>query len=533
MRVSSRIILSVFCLLLAYGQFHARPAAAQTAGGTAASGDQAQKRTESNQGQNAAPTPPGTTPGGTVPTQPPGAANQGTTGPEKKTPPAPNQAVPTPKLTAITPAAPLIAPNQALTLAGTDFQDNLAVTLVDPQGNSYDLPSASILRVSPQRAVVVATLGIGGVWKAKATNPKGNASDPLEFSVGNSPEITLVSPRVAAFGVTVLIITVLLASLFIVVLSNVNKALSQNKWSLADALSEESAYQPKEIKGKQDVIMVASTSRLIALLGLLGILTTVLGIGYSVMWNLFIYGTVPDLTQVRSFLFGSASLFAPYLANQIGGVFSPSAKPKPPEAAPSTAITGALPPAPSGELEATGTPQPVSLTGAGFQPGLAVTTTDPQGEVHHVPPGDIQSVKPTLVVARLLLNQVGAWKVVVANPGGEPTDAFYFTVFGPPTISSTDPVSPVHNPSVEFTFVGTGFMSGLTVELTSPPPPPVPGAPVGAPPPAAPAPFAAEVVSVTYSSVKVKAGLINVGNWHAVITNPGKKPSNAFGFTVT
>ena len=531
MNLRFRGVLSFGCLFLIFTSVQARPPAPQNPGGGTSAVQPAPNSPKGGNGSNPATSPPGTPPGGAAPSAPAETSVQGAAGSEGKKDTQGTPSVPTPTLTAITPAAPLIAPNQPLTITGADFQEKLTVTLIDPQGNSYELPGDAVLQVKSQRLVVVATLGVSGRWQVKATNPGGKASEPLGFPVANSPGITLLSPSVLAFCLAALIITAVLAGLFIVMLLDVNRVVKNRQWSLADALSEESAYQPKEIMKKEDVILLASTSRLIALLGLLGILTTVLGIGYSIMWNLFIFGTVPDLTMVRSFLFGSACLFAPYLANQIGGMFGQSAASKTAEAAPAVAVTGVL--AAAGELACDNAPQNISVTGVGFQAGLTVTLTDPLSAVRNVPAGDLQSIKPTLVAARLVLNTPGSWRLTITNPGAEPAKAFLFDVFGSPTLAQTDPSPLPHNVAAEFDFVGTGFMSGLTVQLTGPPPPPTPGAAPAAPAPPAPPPFAAEVVSVTYARVRVKAALANQGTWHAVVTNPGNHVSAGFDFQVT
>jgi hypothetical protein len=68
--------------------------------------------------------------------------------------------------------------------------------------------------------------------------------------------------------------------------------------------------------------MVASSSRLIALVGLIGILSVLIGIGYNLVWSLFVSGKVPDLKGIGQFLFGMALIFAPYLANQAREAFS-------------------------------------------------------------------------------------------------------------------------------------------------------------------------------------------------------------------
>ncbi len=112
------------------------------------------------------------------------------------------------------------------------------------------------------------------------------------------------------------LISLLLVLMFVVVA----RSLVKGKWSLREALSEESSVQPN----KDEVKLLASTSRFIALFGLLGILTIVLGVGYTIIWNLLLYQKPPDLSEVRSFLYGAACLFAPYLANQLRATFEKS-----------------------------------------------------------------------------------------------------------------------------------------------------------------------------------------------------------------
>jgi hypothetical protein len=139
------------------------------------------------------------------------------------------------------------------------------------------------------------------------------------------------------------LITALLLSMFVVIFV----CLFRSKWSLAEALSEESSVQPPATTQKGEVKTLASTSRLIALFGLMGILTIVLGVGYTIIWNLLLYQKPPDnLSEIRSFLLGASCLFAPYLANQLRAAFDGSPdtdgtsgvtkpKPTPPNPAPS------------------------------------------------------------------------------------------------------------------------------------------------------------------------------------------------------
>jgi len=98
--------------------------------------------------------------------------------------------------------------------------------------------------------------------------------------------------------------------------------LRSKDWSLADAVSEEAGNQPAMLPAGQKPIMVASSSRLVALLGLLGILTMFIGTGYHLLWSLFCGKTLPPLWEVMRFFYGGAAMFAPYLINQLKEAFS-------------------------------------------------------------------------------------------------------------------------------------------------------------------------------------------------------------------
>lgn len=117
----------------------------------------------------------------------------------------------------------------------------------------------------------------------------------------------------------------LITALLVLMFLGITISLVRGNWSVSDALSEESSVQPTPGK----VTKLPSTSRFIALFGLLGILTIVLGVGYTIIWSLFLYQKPPDnLSQVRNFLYGAACLFAPYLANQLRAAFDSSPEQK-------------------------------------------------------------------------------------------------------------------------------------------------------------------------------------------------------------
>jgi len=358
--------------------------------------------------------------------------------------------------------------------------------------------------VSGGSGATVANGSSGGTGSTGAGGGSGAESSPTPGT-----RATVVEAA-TAFYLTAAIVTLLLGGLLRFMLSGLGKAQNNSQWSFGDALSEESTYQPKEIRQKSDVITFASTSRLIALVGLMGILSIVVGIGYTIIWNLYVNARVPDLSDVRTFLYGCACLFAPYLANQLSGIFTPSAKTQ--AGSPSSAlITGVSPGSPTAAAGA----RALHVTGSGFQTGLSLALTDPAGVASTVSGAAITSAAPTLVAANVTLNAPGSWKVAVANPSAAPSDAFTFSVFGPPTITNSNPAPPVPRAATpqQLTFTGSGFMSGLTVNLTPPG-----GANAIAVPP----------VSVTATSVVVSAVVSAAPLYQVVITNPGDHASPPF-----
>lgn len=486
-RVPSVLLLTVFAVISGAALFADAPAA----GPAAPTGSTGSTGTTGSTGSAAATGSSGAT---------------GTTG---------SQSIPAALIASVSPAAPLTGPNRPLTLQGSGFVDKLSVAFTDPEGNTPE--TARVVKVAGDHVDVAVTLAEAGKWKVTATNPGGSPSPSFEFSVAAAPAVAWDSPAVLAFGVTLLIVTALLGLLFGVMLHDLMRAQKAGQWSFGDALSQTSSFQPKEIRQRSDVILIPSSSRLIALLGLLGILATVIGIGFSIMWNLFIYGTVPDLSEVRNFLYGAACLFAPYLANKLGEVLPSSHKQTKGDAPASVSITGVSPTS----LRAAAGSQQLQITGSGFQSGLTLTLTDPQQNSQNVSGGDIASVDATLVQANVTLATPGSWQVAVANPSAAPSAAFTFSVAGPPTITAVDPAAPASKADAQdLAFVGAGFVSGLTVSLT------VPGATAAS---------AVKAKSVTSTRVSINTVLAGKGQAKVVITNPGdgNNASAEFPFTVS
>ncbi len=147
-------------------------------------------------------------------------------------------------------------------------------------------------------ALILIALVIFVVYRITQQNPSMSMAD---------------AERLYAFWAVFTVMTLLVFSLALAVTAGL---MWPKTFSLSDALSAPSPVQPK-IEKPADVLLLGSTSRLIAFVGLLGILCLALGVGYSVVYDIIIQNESPQLTQVSWFLGAMASLFAPYLASQV------------------------------------------------------------------------------------------------------------------------------------------------------------------------------------------------------------------------
>lgn len=105
------------------------------------------------------------------------------------------------------------------------------------------------------------------------------------------------------------------------------------RWSLADALSEEADVPVTNAAG-QPVIgangaaatqpqLTASTSRLIAFVGTIGILGLFLGFGAIIMFEYGKTGNITNADAIGKYLLAGLTLFAPYVVNKFSSVFAP------------------------------------------------------------------------------------------------------------------------------------------------------------------------------------------------------------------
>ena len=139
----------------------------------------------------------------------------------------------------------------------------------------------------------------------------------------------------------IVVILVLVGSLIAIALIRAALSVSTSKWSLAEALSEEVEVtamdkekpdQPQMDDKKKPLMikrMCASSSRLIALMGMMVILLMFLGFGAFALYSFGKTGKIPeDISNVFRFLLAGLTLFAPYVVNKFASVFE-SLSPKP------------------------------------------------------------------------------------------------------------------------------------------------------------------------------------------------------------
>jgi hypothetical protein len=152
-----------------------------------------------------------------------------------------------------------------------------------------------------------------------------------------TPSPSPVSERIwiapGAWFVYAVIAVILLGS--VIALLFVRLALDDTNWSLADALSEATEVTAVETangvtkpvldaggKPLQITELRASSSRVIALLGMIIILMMYLGFGTFALYGFALTGGMPEsIGAAIKFLTTGMTLFAPYLINKFAGVF--------------------------------------------------------------------------------------------------------------------------------------------------------------------------------------------------------------------
>jgi hypothetical protein len=130
-------------------------------------------------------------------------------------------------------------------------------------------------------------------------------------------------------------VIVAVSAFILLAFATLRSSLANSQWKLSDALSE-AETQPSPAGGAAAagaagggggaggaLQMSASSSRLIAFIGMITLSALFLGVGYFTLWALF-FGQPKDIQAVKDtgalFLTGSA-LFAPYAFNKLAEVF--------------------------------------------------------------------------------------------------------------------------------------------------------------------------------------------------------------------
>jgi hypothetical protein len=129
-----------------------------------------------------------------------------------------------------------------------------------------------------------------------------------------------------AWFVSVIIFFLLIVLLYS--LNTIRNALADSgSWSLSDALSEECEVTDKD--GKKITKMGASSSRLVAFMGMIAILLLFIGFGGVALYQFAMTGALGEsIDKVVSFLVAGLTLFAPYAVNKFSKLFENIAQPK-------------------------------------------------------------------------------------------------------------------------------------------------------------------------------------------------------------
>lgn len=171
------------------------------------------------------------------------------------------------------------------------------------------------MQVSRRRAMAFAFAACAVAW------PSGNAW----AQVAPAPEGWFI------YGVIGIVLVGALIALLMI-----RAAIYGTTWSLSDALSEPSEVtcttvgtgghpEPRLDSAGRPVLIVemrASTSRLIALMGMIAILLMFLGFGAFALHRFATTGRMPeDMDDAINFLVAGMTLFAPYAVNKFSELF--------------------------------------------------------------------------------------------------------------------------------------------------------------------------------------------------------------------
>jgi DUF971 family protein len=100
----------------------------------------------------------------------------------------------TPQVNSISPSIPSVSSlDQNVTVSGSNFQQNLTVSVTFPSGGGATLSGTQIQSVTPNSFVMRITLGAAGNWSIRVNNPDGGQSSSFNFNVVAQPQLPSIS----------------------------------------------------------------------------------------------------------------------------------------------------------------------------------------------------------------------------------------------------------------------------------------------------------------------------------------------------
>ena len=304
--------------------------------------------------------------------------------------------LPAPTVSSLSPATPQTsALDQNVTVFGSNYQQNLTVTVTFPGGGQATLSGTQIQSVTQNSFVMRILLGSPGNWSIRVNNPDGQPSNVFSFTVQSviqSPTISSINPS-APFV----------------------KSIDQ------DVTVFGSNFQPN-----------------------LTVTVTFPGGSSGTLSGTQVQNLTPSSFVLRITL-GSAGGWSMRINNPDGGQ-SPNFSFTVTNNTQTPTISSINPSNPIMQ----GADQNVTVSGMNFVDGLKVNVTFPSGGIGTLQgTGQIQSVTANSFLMRITLNAAGTWTMRVINPNGSQSSQFTFAVqtSGPaPGNLPTSVLSPVLGP---------------------------------------------------------------------------------------
>ncbi|MGZ5480375.1 MAG: alpha/beta fold hydrolase [Pyrinomonadaceae bacterium] len=306
-----------------------------------------------------------------------------------------NPTSPLPTVGSISPGTPQAsASDQNVTVVGTNFQQNLTVSVNFPGGGSALLSGTQIQSVTSTSFVMRILLGAPGSWSVRVNNPNGGQSNVFNFTVQSviqAPVIFSLNPSSPFVN----------ASDQDVYVSGANFQPNLN-------VTVNYPGGSSTLSGTQIQNLTSSSFLMRVTLGVAG------------SWSIRVNNT--DGGQSAFFNF-----------NVSAGSQNPS-------------ISSINPSTPMSQ----GADQNVIVNGSNFQAGLRVDVSFPSGGVSTLQgTGQIQSVTSNSFLMRITLNAPGSWTIRVINQNGSQSAQFGFNVQSstpPPSGLPSSILSPVIGP---------------------------------------------------------------------------------------